>query len=135
MNDLGESCFPSTKTLARETGLTERSVVTHLQVAISSHWLEVSEHGYSGQGWRRHQYSISSPEDFEEEGAESDSEDFEKALNVLPKGTERPSKGAERSDRKPLKEVQRSTSRSTPKNTPMNTSRQIKEDNSEEFPF
>jgi len=137
MNDLGESCFPSTKTLAKETGLSERAVVTHLQVAISSHWLEVSEHGYSGQGWRRHQYSISNPEDFQEdEGAERDSVAFELALSVLPKGTERPSKRAERGDTKALNVVQSSTSRSTPKNTSLSTPTEIEEDYEDmELPF
>lgn len=40
MNERGGSCFPSTRLLARETGLSRRSVETHLGAAVEASWLD-----------------------------------------------------------------------------------------------
>lgn len=83
-NDAGEACYPSTSLLARETGLSERAVVTHLIRARELGWLIVSKHGFAGQKWSRNQYIPSFPEGTEArsvpsgKGAEPDAE---KALN------------------------------------------------------
>ena len=54
MNELGENCFPSTRTLAKETGLSERSVCTHLQMAKELGWLIKELHRYTSRGWPVH---------------------------------------------------------------------------------
>jgi hypothetical protein len=64
VNDVGEDCFPSTKTLARETRLSERSVCTHLELAAEHGWFVVRKHGYGGKKWARHQYYPRIPDDF-----------------------------------------------------------------------
>jgi DNA-binding transcriptional MocR family regulator len=43
MSEKGDSCFPSTRLLAEETGLSRRSVEKHLRTAVESGWLERSE--------------------------------------------------------------------------------------------
>jgi hypothetical protein len=58
MNDMGESCYPSIELLTKETGLSRVSVIKHLGLAVDLGWITSNNHGYSGQGWRRHQYSI-----------------------------------------------------------------------------
>lgn len=70
MNEKGESCFPSTKRLAQDTGFTERTVCTHLMLACDQGWLYIRNHGYGDQRWRRHEYVPSTPD---REGAEPDS--------------------------------------------------------------
>ncbi|GEM_PF-3018381 len=90
MNEVGEGCYPSTKTLAERCSLSERSVCTHLDEAECAGWLNVSRHGFGGQKWARNEYSPAWPE-----GTESDAIDKKgtepsdkKALNVTRKGTE-----------------------------------------------
>lgn len=56
MNGDGGNCYPSTRTLAEATGLSERSVCEHLRHATENGWLSKSVRGNSGQGWRRHRY-------------------------------------------------------------------------------
>jgi hypothetical protein len=65
MTDAGESCFPSTETLARETGLSKKAVIKHIRVARDSGWLRV---GVAGLGrlsdnrqWKRHEYMVAFP--------------------------------------------------------------------------
>ena len=65
VNDAGEPTYPSTRTIARECGLSERSAVTHLQLAAKAGWLKVSKHGYAGQKWARNEYYPRVPDDFE----------------------------------------------------------------------
>ena len=106
MNERGESCYPSTKVLAAESGLSERSVCTHLDQAERDGWIVKRVLGRSGQGWRRHLYcpvvpphalkDLQCPED---EGAEADAP------------------GTEARDEDALKDVQSSTSINTPSNT------------------
>lgn len=90
MNDMGEGCYPSTKTLADRCSLSERSVCTHIEDAEKAGWLAVERHGYSGQKWARHEYLPSWPK-----GTESDADshggtepDDGKALNLATEGTE-----------------------------------------------
>lgn len=67
MNDMGGGCYPTTRTLAEETGLSERAVCTHLEIASDAGWIKVSQHGFKGQKWRQNQYEAAWPDD---EGAE-----------------------------------------------------------------
>lgn len=123
INDAGESCFPSTRRQAEETGLSERAVITHLKIAADAGWLKVAQHGFGGQKWRRHEYLPLIPDsieplnevrqlnekalnDVQHEGTEHDSA-------ASPKGTERRSaaseKGTEPDDKKVLNDVQSSS--------------------------
>ena len=95
MNELGHGCFPSTKTQASDTGLSERSICTHLDIAQENGFLIKSVHGYSGKGWKRHEYVASYPEGTELDSAPKD-------------------EGTEPDDIKALKEVQSNTPLNTP---------------------
>lgn len=135
VNDVGEDCFPSTGTLARETNLSERSVCTHLELAREQGWFVVRKHGYGGKKWARHQYYPRIPEGFVlpdpdiPEGTETDSVPQKrrrgsKALNEVQRlvdncteGGSVPSpealnvvpEGTEPNDRKALNDVQSNT--------------------------
>ncbi|MDA8138600.1 MAG: helix-turn-helix domain-containing protein [Desulfobacteraceae bacterium] len=61
MNQAGGSCFPSTRTLAVECGLSERVVCRHLAIAVCEGWLLRSSAGKSGQAWKRNQYQAAMP--------------------------------------------------------------------------
>jgi len=120
MNDLGEGSYPTTAQLAGETGLSERSVCTHIEVAREAGWIEVTKHGFGGQKWKNHEYRAHWPSaeisqlddrkalnEVQHVGTEGLSVASEKALNLLPKGTEP-------NDRKALNEVQSSIPSSIP---------------------
>lgn len=93
MNDVGQSCFPSTARLARETGLTKRTVITHLHKSRELGWITIGLHGFGGQNWRSHEYALRVPE-----GGETRSPRQKK-------GGESVSKGGESDDKKVVKEV------------------------------
>ncbi len=58
----GTSCYPSTRTIAARTGLSERTVCTHLELAETEGWLQRSARGRgAGQAWRGHEYRPSVP--------------------------------------------------------------------------
>jgi len=120
MNEAGGSCYPSIRTLAGETGLSTRTICTHLEAAERGGWISRrmrqpgNEGGRSGQGWRRHQYSLSFPEKVLKEVQRVSSEGVETDSTRKAKGVEPLSKGVEPNDIKVLKEVQlRSSSRSS----------------------
>lgn len=108
MNEKGASCFPSTETLARETGLSERCVCTHLERAIDNGWLSRERARFGGQRWRRNSYQATIPIA------------VKKALNEVQhvglEGTEHHSEGTECDDTKALNDVQ-SNSTYNSKNT------------------
>lgn len=56
MNDLGDGCYPSMELLAKETGLSKRSIITHIAVASQMGFLQISQHGFEGRKWRRNEY-------------------------------------------------------------------------------
>ncbi len=105
MNELGESCFPSINTLAEETSLSERSVRTQIKSAQELGWIKVGLHGFGGQKWRSHEYSIGWP----------------KVRNDVPqvgeKGAEPCSEGAEPNDTNVRNDVPTSTSVNSTTNT------------------
>jgi hypothetical protein len=61
MNARTNEAFPSQATIARQTGLTERSVRTHLKKAAAGGWLQQSLHGRTGRGWAQHHYLATIP--------------------------------------------------------------------------
>jgi hypothetical protein len=114
MDKDGGSCFPSTKKTARETGLSERTVCTHLEIAKAQGWIEKNGRVYTGRNWKRHFYQALIPPDalkeVQHQGTETDSAPLEK-------GTEPHAEGTEPDDKKALKEVQSSTSYNSSKNS------------------
>ena len=121
MDNNGASCFPSTQTQARETGLAERTVITHIDKAVSAGFLAKGVKGRSGKGWAIHEYKAVIPNGTEPpsvpksdnavQGAEPPS--VPKYNNSL-QGTEPFSvpqdKGAERNYNMALKEIQSNSS-------------------------
>jgi hypothetical protein len=106
MNDAGESCFPSIAKLCRETGLSNRTVITHLNLAKDSGWLRIGKIGFAGQRWAQNDYRISYPTDTE--GGEGGSPPFgAKVVNLT-------TEGSEPNDRKVVKEVHTSTPVNSP---------------------
>jgi len=94
----GSSCFPSVRLLAERTGLSERTVCTHLRAACEESWIRKIVKGKSGKGWRLHQYFPTIPV-----GAEPPSLRQSKRTESGAQGTEPDSINA-------LKEVQSNSS-------------------------
>ena len=86
MNKFGGGSYPTTKTLAEKTGLSERAVCTHIQVAKEHGFLTIKKHGFGGRNWANNEYAAAFPDD--EQGTERDAEPSDEALNVVPRGTE-----------------------------------------------
>lgn len=124
MNQAGRQCFPSTKSLSIETGLSERSVCTHLDKAEQLGWIRKELRGVTGQAWRRSQYYALIPKALKEiphVGTEPDSapcpEGTEGRSAPNTEGTERGAEGTERDDVKALKDVQSSSTYNSSKNS------------------
>lgn len=62
MDTTGASCFPSVETLAAETLLSRRSVITHLALAESAGWIKRTPRALPGQAWKRNEYTANLPE-------------------------------------------------------------------------
>lgn len=91
MNERGGSCFPSTRTLAQETGLSRKTVEKHLRTANEEGWIDRSVHGLSGQGWKRFEYGAEFPPGVLEELQEGGEARYPR----LAEGGEAPSGGGE----------------------------------------
>lgn len=61
MNEVGGGCYPTQQQLSEATGLSDRAVRTHLEVAETAGWIKRTEHGFKGQKWRNHEYTASWP--------------------------------------------------------------------------
>ncbi len=61
MNDHGTGCYPSMETIAVKSGLSKRSVITHVQKAVVAGFIVVKSHGFAGQQWRTNDYRIAFP--------------------------------------------------------------------------
>jgi hypothetical protein len=118
MNGNGGSCFPSTKTLAAECAMSERSICTHLEKAVKQGWLQKRILGIAGQGWRRHSYEAAIPDNVLKQVQHLTPEAAEKGSAPIEQGTER-------HDRKALKPVQSSASINSLKNYMVNTLKNI----------
>jgi Helix-turn-helix domain len=62
MNPQGENAFPSQETIAKRTGLSARSVRTHLDRAAKAGWLRIYRKARKGQAWFVSQYVATIPE-------------------------------------------------------------------------
>lgn len=138
MNKLGDNCFPSVKLLCEETGLSNRTIITHLQIANDLGWITVSIRGLEGQQWKAHQYHPSYPPYLREavsimeeammSGRQSGKKavkeihrlkkggepNAKKVVNLMQEGGEPNAKGCELGDKKVVKEVHSSISGSNP---------------------
>lgn len=56
MDATGGSCFPPISELVDLTGLDKKTVLKHLELAEEKGWIEVSQHGFRGQRWKRNEY-------------------------------------------------------------------------------
>lgn len=71
VSDMGTGVYPSTRRLAEDTSLSERSVITHIDLAKKAGWITVHQHAPVGKGWRRNEYILGFPKIFYgEHGAE-----------------------------------------------------------------
>ncbi len=62
MNTNGGSCFPTTRSVAEQTGLSERTVCTHLKIASKEGWLKKMALGLTGKNWKRNEYQAVIPQ-------------------------------------------------------------------------
>jgi len=56
MDETGGSCYPPISELVDLTGLDKKTVLKHLDIAEENGWIEVAQHGFRGQKWKRNEY-------------------------------------------------------------------------------
>lgn len=61
MNRNTLSCFPSIETISKATGLSKRSVCTHLTIAEDQGWINKIRLGKVGRGWKLNSYKALFP--------------------------------------------------------------------------
>lgn len=61
MNATGSECYPSVRTLASASRLSQRSVCTHLERAEADGWIRRQGRRREGKGWRQMEYSAAIP--------------------------------------------------------------------------
>lgn len=111
MNGEGESCFPSTRKQAADTGLSEKAVIDHLKVAVQARFLKKQSRGLRGARWKSNGYIATLPESTEPRLALSPDNPVQAAepCSVHQEET------AEPSDAIALNEVQSNSPTNTPK--------------------
>ena len=116
MSAKGDSCFPSIELLVRETGLSRRAVITHLQAASQAGWVGKQERPErNGQGWRRVEYFSLIPNGVEEQ---LKAEYAERGAGRAPRqGGASGAQGGAPDDTKVVHQVHLSTSKRTSKST------------------
>ncbi|WP_189521758.1 MULTISPECIES: helix-turn-helix domain-containing protein [unclassified Mesorhizobium] len=63
MNDVGGGCYPTQEQLAVATGLTDRAIRKHTEIAVENGWLERRLHGFKGRRWSNYEYFAIWPDD------------------------------------------------------------------------
>ncbi|MBL1422445.1 MAG: helix-turn-helix domain-containing protein [Alphaproteobacteria bacterium] len=132
INDMGTGAYPTIKTIAEDTKLSPKSVITHLQKAREAGFLRVKKHGFGGQKWARNEYFAVYPDEkggeprsktgeIEQKGGEPRSK---KAVNLVPKAVNLVPEGGEPNDQKAVKEVHTNI----PVNIPVNSARGVELD-------
>jgi len=117
MDNKGANGFPSTKKLAEESGLSERTICTHIEKAAKDGWIQKTIGGVSGQGWKHHKYIPMIP-----------GKALKEVQHLNAEGTEPNAEGTEPNDIKALKEVQ---SISTLDNSTNNSTKRFTSDSDE----
>lgn len=95
MNDVGGGCYPTQEQIAEASGLTDRSVRQHIEVAIEAGWLKRKEHGFRGQKWRNYEYEASWPSQDVEAPAQHIEEGAERLSGAFGERAEPHAEGAE----------------------------------------
>jgi hypothetical protein len=62
MHPDGEGAYPSQATIAAESGLSERSVRTHIRLLERGHWLRIYQKSRPGKAWFVHEYVATIPQ-------------------------------------------------------------------------
>jgi hypothetical protein len=62
MNDCGNGCYPSVEQLVKDTSLSKRAVIVHLQLAEKAYFITKKMHGFRGNKWRRTEYIATYPD-------------------------------------------------------------------------
>lgn len=62
LNDMGGPMFPSQERLAKLCSLSERSVITHLQIAEDEGWIVASKREKQGSKWAANEYAARFPD-------------------------------------------------------------------------
>jgi len=109
-------CFPSIKSLAESTGLCERAVRIHLNIAVKEDWVERKLRSAKGQGWKHYSYVGRIPKRAELNAAPS--------VDNFGIGIEQPdpnSKGAESSSQRAVPEC-KNVRKEVPTNRSVNNS-------------
>jgi hypothetical protein len=97
MDATGGSCYPPVSELVELTGLDKKTVLKHLEIAEEKGWIEVSQHGFRGQKWKRNEYAARWPgrdltgtpatiADDEGGGAVPPPSEAEKVVEMAPEG-------------------------------------------------
>lgn len=97
MDATGGSCYPSVAELVELTGLDKKTVLKHLELAAEKGWIEVSQHGFRGQKWKRNEYVARWPgrdlkgtaagsDDGERGGVAPPPSDDEEVVELTPEG-------------------------------------------------
>ncbi len=110
-------CYPSTRNLAGATGLSERSVCTHLERAAGEGWIGRRRHAPSGREWKHHGYQAAIPADALNVVQCPSPEAAERRSVPSGGGAERPSGGAERPSSEALNVVQSNSPENSPENS------------------
>ncbi|BCH65849.1 helix-turn-helix domain-containing protein [Agrobacterium vitis] len=56
MDATGGSCYPPVSELVELSGLDKKTILKHLDLAEQAGWIEVTQHGFRGQKWKRNEY-------------------------------------------------------------------------------
>lgn len=105
MNDVGGGCYPTQEQLAEATGLSDRAVRQHIDIAVKAGWLVKKEHGFRGQKWRNHEYEAAWPTQDVGEADLPVVVGEEHASAPFSEGAERHAEGAERGSEKVRNDV------------------------------
>lgn len=103
MSQMGESCYPSMRLLAKECSLSLPSVCKQIALAAERGWLRIDQHGLKGQKWRRNEYFPAWPQG------------VQPGLTALPKVLTLATEGVKPDSKKVLNDVERNISLSLSK--------------------
>ena len=88
MDETGRSCFPKVEDLVEATGLSKRSILTHIEAAVGAGWLKRGLHGFRGQRWRQLEYEPMWPDRDADLPLEADDHDGTGEADTGPCGVE-----------------------------------------------
>lgn len=98
MNENGANCWPSQASIVKRTGLSERAVREHLDIAERYQWIRVEQRRRPGKAWFNHQYYPIVPDKLADEIKAAPWEDDPKWERPAPRAARkgsRPANGAE----------------------------------------